>query len=138
MLPLVPSAFVLCAGSLRVPCAGSVESFGVSGELWDQWRALGSGPVSEPALCSPQTIVVPALWAVFGSMDDPGIGIRASLMHFLSSLLPPACHEHQISSPGAFQPARSVSVMCSPFPLLFPHSFPALVLMVAQICFKSS
>lgn len=40
-----------------------------------------------------------------------------------------ACLEHHISSAGAFQPACSASVMSSPFPLLFPHSFPALVFM---------
>lgn len=104
--------------------------------LLGQWRALDSG--SRVRVCFPDYAAVPAVWAVLGSMDDPGVGFSTSLTHFLSSLLPSACHGHQISSPGVFQPARSVSVMCSPFPPLCPHSFPALVFMVSQICFKSS
>lgn len=124
VLPLVYSAFVFCVDSLRVLFAGSVERFG--------FRFLCQ------SLFPTDRAAVPAVWTVLGSMDDPGVRISASLAHFLSSPLPSACHEHPISSPGVFQPARSVSVMCSPFPLLFPHSFPALVFMVSQICFKSS
>lgn len=124
VLPLVYSAFLFCADSRRVLFAGSVESFRF------RFPCQSLFPTDHAA--------VPAVWAVLGSMDGPGAGISASLAHFFSSLLPSACHGHQISSPGVFQPARSVSVMCSPFPPLCPHSFPALVFMVSQICFKSS
>lgn len=124
MPPLASGALVVCAGSLGVP-------LWVSGELWVQV------PVAVCSLLPTDCVTVPAVWTVFGTMGDPRIGIRASLMHFLSSLLPSARQEHHISSPRAFQPGYSVRVMCSPFPLHFPH-FPALVFMVSHICFKSS
>lgn len=52
-------------------------------------------------------VAVPAGWAVFGSTDDPGVGISSSLTHFLSSLLP-------------------LHVSSTTFPLLEPFSLPAV------------
>lgn len=85
VLPLVCGAFVFSAESLRVPFAGSVERFGFRFPCQSLLSLF-------PTHCA----AVPPVWAVFGSMDDPGIGIRASLMHLLSSPLPSACHKHQI------------------------------------------
>lgn len=65
--------------------------------LLSQWRGLGSGShIRVSSLFPTDHVTVSAVWAVFVSMDDPG----TSLMHFLSSPLPSACHEHQISSLG--------------------------------------
>lgn len=51
-----------------------------------QWRALGSGARVRACSLFPTDHPVLAVWAVFGSMDGPGIGIRAShAFPFISS-----------------------------------------------------